>query len=155
MKKLINDKFKVIILSSGCKASNVGIYEDTGELVFNKPSEDIPRGLPVDLFIINPHSNKLSEGDIFVLTDSYDELHYCTNIDGDSVSAGVLQFNNRDYEIKRPIFTQHPIKNVHKVIGTSKQDITLKLWIMDEDLIKEIINQYNTNSKDKMFQPLI
>ena len=155
MEKLINDKFKVLILSSGKKASNVGIYDDTGELVFNKPGEDIPRGIPVDLFIINPHSNKLSEGDIFVLRDSYDEVYYCTNINGDSVSAGELQFNDKDYEIKRPIFTQHPIKNVHKVIGTSIQDTTLKLWILDDDLINEIIRLYNTNSKDKMFQPLI
>ncbi len=151
MEKLINDNHKVIILSSGRKWSNIGMYEDTGDLIYNDPDKDIPRGMPVNLFVVNPTRNNLSEGDLFVLSESYDEIYYCTNIDGDSVSAGEINFNEGGYEMKRPIFTQHPLKNVRKIIGTSIQEPFFRLWNLNEDQIKEIIETYNTNSNHKMF----
>ena len=152
IKDLINKDLKVIIKSSGRKASNVGMYEDTGDLVFNEMGVDIPRGLPVDLFIVNPKSNNISEGDLFVLSEHYDEIYYCTNIEGESVSGGIINFIKNGYDMQRPIFTHFPIKNVRKVIGTSIQDSLFKLWNLTNEQINELIHLYNTNCNHKMFQ---
>jgi hypothetical protein len=152
MKTIINENYKVIILSSPKKWSNVGIYEDTGDLVYNIPGDDIPRGLPINLFVINNTKNNLSEGDLFVLVEDPDTIHYCTSIDGESVSAGELQLREEGYDLKRPIFNHHPMKNVRKVIGTSIQEPFFRVWNMNEDQIKEIINTFNNNPNHKMFQ---
>jgi len=146
-------KGRLIILAHQGKYSNVGIYQDTGELVFNNTKKDIPRGIPVNLFLVDPNPypsprdygehGELSPGDLFVLGEDHDEVYYCTKVDGESVSGGVLIIEDVGYRIKKPIFEHFPIKNIRQVFGTSIRNTSLDIWTMEDKLIKELIENYN------------
>lgn len=140
-----NEHLKVLIYPSAKKSSNVGIYEDTGDLVYNKKEKDIPKGIPVNLFMINTKSTNISQGDVFVLREDYDDIWYCTNVDGDSVSGVKINFTEEGHDLENKVFEHHPMKNVQKVVGTSIQENFFKLWNLNEEYIINLIYEYNNN----------
>lgn len=55
-------KRDVVMLPTNQKASIIGLYKDTGKLVFNNPNnKDIPRGIPQHLYILS--DEKIKDGD--------------------------------------------------------------------------------------------
>ncbi len=155
MKSLFIDKekTKIMILASDAKFSRIGIYDDTGDLVINKPGKDIPKGIPVDLFIVDIEDNEIYYGFLFTTSDSYDEIYYCTQINNDSVSGAKITYENNNCVLDKSIFTEFPLKNVRRVSSTSIQNMKFgNVRELHDEAVEEIVDIYNKNPNNIMFQ---
>ena len=136
-------KRNVVMLPTDEKASIIGLYKDTKQLVFNNPNnKDIPRGIPQHLYILS--DEEIKEGDWIYRFNSKDVFK------ADSFLIHLIERNSTEI-CKKIIATTDSFLNIwilnHN--GLSEGEYQTTLPQPSQQFIEKYVEEYNKDCKTK------
>lgn len=142
----INENYILVLLPSDKKATSIGKYVDTNELVFNQINKDIPRGKMQYLYILS--NDEIKEGD------------WCFDLELKRIFKSHKDFKRKVNEFKKIIYTTDDSLKVNSCVDfmDCKHDCAngqhpciseSKLPEPSKEFIIEYIKMYNEQNSIK------